>query len=116
LFFNNVIYIHWVTRSRSIGIEIAHKFLTKFSWPYSQAEILNPGNFGRSLKIKEKVRRREALGVLFGRHILGLRTQIFLMARVMRMSVTKFLIADPHTAILALMVALFWAGIVFLKH
>jgi len=56
------------------------------------------------------------LGVLLGRHILGLRTQIFLMARVMRMSVTKFLIADPHTAILALTVALFWAGIVFLKN
>jgi len=56
------------------------------------------------------------LGVLFGRHILGLRTQIFLMARVMRMSVTKFFIADPATALLALTVALFWAGIVFLKN
>ena len=72
--------------------------------------------FEEPLKIEEKFRRKGALGVLFGRHILGLRTQIFLMARVMRMSATKFLIADPHTAILALTVALFWAGIVFLKN
>ena len=56
------------------------------------------------------------MGVLFGRHILGLRTQIFLMAGVMRMSVTKFFIEDPATTILALTVALFWAGIVFLKN
>ena len=56
------------------------------------------------------------MGVLFGRHILGLRTQIFLMAGVMRMSVTKFFIADPATTILVLTVALFWTGIVFLKN
>jgi membrane protein DedA with SNARE-associated domain len=68
------------------------------------------------LKFEQKFGRKGALGVLFGRHILGLRTQIFLMARVMRMSVTKFFIADPATAILALTVALFWAGIVFLKN
>ncbi len=56
------------------------------------------------------------MGVLFGRHLLGLRTQIFLMAAVMRMSVTKFFVADPTTAMLAFTVALFWAGIVFLKN
>jgi membrane protein DedA with SNARE-associated domain len=56
------------------------------------------------------------VGVLFGRHILGLRTQIFLMAGVMRMSAARFFIADPATATLALAVALFWAGIVFLKN
>jgi membrane protein DedA with SNARE-associated domain len=81
-----------------------------------RGQILNPGNYRTPPKIEKKLRRKGALGVLFGRHILGLRTQIFLMARVMRMSVTKFLIADPHTAILALTVALFWAGIVFLKN
>jgi len=56
------------------------------------------------------------MGVLFGRHILGLRTQIFIIAGVMRMSVTKFFIADPTTALLALTVALFWGGIVFLEN
>jgi membrane protein DedA with SNARE-associated domain len=56
------------------------------------------------------------MGVLFGRHLLGLRTQIFLMAGVMRMSVTKFVIADSTTVLLAVTVALFWGGIVFLKN
>ncbi len=81
-----------------------------------RSQILNPGNFGTPLKIEEKFGRKEGLGVLFGRHILGLRKQIFLMAGVMRMSVARFFIADPATAILALTVALFWAGIVFLKN
>lgn len=47
--------------------------------------------------------------VLFGRHILGLKTQLLLLAGVMRMSVTKFLIVDGATALLT--VALFWGGI-----
>jgi membrane protein DedA with SNARE-associated domain len=68
------------------------------------------------LKLEEKFGRKGAMGLFLGKHILGLRTQIFLMAKVMRMSVTKFFIADPPTAILALTVALFWAGILFLKN
>jgi membrane protein DedA with SNARE-associated domain len=47
--------------------------------------------------------------VLFGRHILGLKTQLLLLAGVMKMSVTKFLIVDGATALLT--VALFWGGI-----
>ena len=60
-------------------------------------------------KLEEKFRRRGAWVVLFGRHILGLRTPIFLAAGVTRMSVTKFLIVDVGTALLT--VALFWGGI-----
>jgi membrane protein DedA with SNARE-associated domain len=60
-------------------------------------------------KLEEKFRRRGAWVVLFGRHILGLRTPIFLAAGVTRMSVTKFLIVDAATALLT--VALFWGGI-----
>jgi membrane protein DedA with SNARE-associated domain len=56
------------------------------------------------------------MGVLFGRHLLGLRKQIFLMAGVMRMSLTKFIMADPTATLLALTVALFLGGIVFLKN
>jgi len=56
------------------------------------------------------------MGVLFGRHLLGLRTQIFLMAGAMRMSVTKFFIADPTTVVLAITAALFWGGIFFLEN
>jgi membrane protein DedA with SNARE-associated domain len=61
------------------------------------------------LKLEEKFRRRGAWVVLFGRHILGLRTPIFLAAGITRMSVTKFLIVDGATAFLT--VALFWGGI-----
>ena len=61
------------------------------------------------LKLEEKFRKRGALVVLFGRHILGLRTPILLAAGVTRMSVTKFLIVDAATALLT--VAFFWGGI-----
>jgi membrane protein DedA with SNARE-associated domain len=61
------------------------------------------------LKLEDKFRRRGALVILFGRHILGLRTPIFLAAGVTRMSITKFLIVDGTTALLT--VALFWGGI-----
>jgi membrane-associated protein len=60
------------------------------------------------LKFEEKFRRRGALVVLFGRHILGLRTPLFLAAGLTRMSVTKFLIVDAATAFLT--VALIWGG------
>ena len=61
------------------------------------------------LKLEEKFKRRGALVVLFGRHILGLRTPIFLAAGVTRMSVTKFLVVDAATAFIT--IALFWGGI-----
>jgi membrane protein DedA with SNARE-associated domain len=61
------------------------------------------------LKLEERFRRRGAWVVLFGRHILGLRTPLFLAAGVTRMSVTKFLIVDAATAFLT--IALFWGGI-----
>jgi membrane protein DedA with SNARE-associated domain len=64
------------------------------------------------LKLEEKFRRRGALLVLLGRHILGLKIPIFLAAGVTKMSVTKFLIADAATALST--VALFWGGIGFL--
>ena len=61
------------------------------------------------LKLEEKFRRRGALVVLLGRHILGLKTQLLLLAGVMKMSVTKFLIVDGATALLT--VGIFWGGI-----
>jgi membrane protein DedA with SNARE-associated domain len=100
--------IVWLLRPRSIGIEIADKFLGNFHGLHFRGQILNSRNFGTLPKIEEKFRREGAMGVLFGRHLLGLRTQIFLMAGVMRMSVTKFIIADPTTTLLALTVAFFW--------
>ena len=61
------------------------------------------------LKLEEKFRRRGAWVVLFGRHIFGLRTPIFLAAGVTRMSAIKFLIVDAATAFLT--ITLFWGGI-----
>jgi membrane protein DedA with SNARE-associated domain len=49
--------------------------------------------------------------VLFGRHILGLRAQIFLVSGVMKMSAIKFLIAD---AISALFTIGLWGGVGYL--
>ncbi len=56
------------------------------------------------------------MGVFFGKYLLGLRMQLLLMAGVMRMSVTKFFIADPTTVLLVITVALFWGGIFFLEN
>ena len=64
------------------------------------------------LNLEETFRRRGALVVLFGRHIFGLRTPIFLAAGAMKMSVTKFLIVDAATVLLT--VAFIWGGIGFL--
>jgi len=63
-------------------------------------------------KLEENFRRRGALVVLFGRHILGLKTQLLLLAGVTKMSVKKFLIVDGATALLT--VGIFWGGIGFL--
>ncbi len=53
----------------------------------------------RLFKLEEKFKKWGVLVVLFGRHILGLRAQIFLVAGVMRMHPLKFLIADAGTAL-----------------
>jgi len=51
------------------------------------------------------------LVICFGRHIFGLRAQIFLVSGVMKMSATKFLIAD---AISALFTIGLWGGVGYL--
>ncbi len=63
----------------------------------------------RLLKLEEKFKRRGALVFLFGRRILGLKIHLLLLAGVMKMSVTKFLIVDGAIALLT--VTLFWGGI-----
>ena len=54
------------------------------------------------LKLEEKFKKRDVWVILIGRHFLGLRAQIFLVAGVMRMSPVKFLVADAVTAILTI--------------
>jgi len=59
-------------------------------------------------KLENKFKKWGALVVFFGRHLLGLRAQIFLVAGVMRMSWKKFLIVDAASALLTIMS---WGGL-----
>lgn len=56
----------------------------------------------RLLMLEEKFKKRDVWVILIGRHFLGLRAQIFLVAGVMRMPAIKFLMADAVTAILTI--------------
>jgi membrane protein DedA with SNARE-associated domain len=62
----------------------------------------------RLAKLEEKFKRWGALVVFFGRHLLGLRAQIFLVAGVMRMPWKKFLIVDATSALLTITL---WGGL-----
>ena len=66
----------------------------------------------RLFTLEEKFKKWGVLVVLFGRHLLGLRAQIFLVAGVMRMHPLKFLIADAGTALftIALMGGIGYVG------
>jgi len=62
--------------------------------------------------MEEKFRRRGIFVVLFGRHLVGFRSQILLAAGVMRMSFPKFLAADALSALftISLMVGAGYMG------
>lgn len=62
----------------------------------------------RLSKLEERFKKWGWLVVFLGRHLLGLRAQIFLVAGIMRMSGIKFLIAD---AISALLTIALWGGL-----
>jgi len=70
--------------------------------------ILSPDQLS---KLEEKFKKWGTTVIFFGRHILGFRAQIFLVAGVMRMSVIKFLMAD---AISALFTIGLWGAIGYL--
>jgi membrane protein DedA with SNARE-associated domain len=61
--------------------------------------------------LEKKFKKWGALVVFFGRHLLGLRAQIFLVAGVMRMSRKKFLIVDGASALLTITL---WGGLGYL--
>ena len=56
----------------------------------------------RLSKLEEKFKKKDVWVILIGRHLLGLRAQIFLVAGVMRMPPVKFLVADATTSILTI--------------
>lgn len=62
--------------------------------------------------LEDKFNKRGTLVILFGRHLVGLRAQIFLVAGITRMPSEKFLIADAVSAIftMALMVGVGYTG------
>lgn len=58
--------------------------------------------------VEENFRRWGILVVFFGRHLLGLRAQIFLVAGVLKMSWKKFLIVDGISALFTITL---WGGL-----
>ena len=62
----------------------------------------------RLSKLEERFKRWGVLVVFFGRHLLGLRAQIFLVAGVMRMSWKKFLLVDGASALFTITL---WGGL-----
>ena len=62
----------------------------------------------RLTNLEGKFKKWGALVVFFGRHLLGLRAQIFLVAGVMRMSWKKFLVVDGTSALLTITL---WGGL-----
>ncbi len=92
-------FLYWVGKKYGRML-VLHKRFQK---------IISPEQLTR---LEEKFRKRGVWVVLIGRHFLGLRAQIFLVAGVMRMSATKFLLADGATSLftIALMGGMGYAG------
>ena len=68
-------------------------------------KIISPENIS---KIEERFKAWGPWVIFFGRHVIGLRAQLFLVAGVLRISAIKFLIVD---AISALVTICIWGGI-----
>jgi len=66
--------------------------------------MLTPDRFTR---LEYKFATRGWSYILFGRHLAGLRAQLFLVAGVMRMPIVKFLTADAVSAIFSVII---WGG------
>lgn len=64
----------------------------------------------RLLKTEEKLTKWGAVAVFFGRHLFGVRAQIFLAAGVIKMPYKRFLMADGTSALLSMVL---WGGLGF---
>ena len=89
------------------GLLIADLFLYFVGKKYGRM-IVNHKRFRKIMtserlsRLESKFNRSGVFVILVGRHLVGLRAQIFLAAGVMRMSVLKFLMADAISAILTI--------------
>ncbi len=71
-------------------------------------KIISPD---RLSKLEEKFKKWGGLVVFLGRHIWGVRAQVFLAAGVMKISATKFLAADAISALFSIGL---WGGVGYL--
>ena len=92
-------FLHFVGRKYGRNI-VTHKKFQK---------ILSPE---RLAMLEDKFNKRGVLLILGGRHLVGLRAQIFIVSGVMRMSALKFLITDAISSLvtIALMVGAGYVG------
>lgn len=62
--------------------------------------------------IEKKFNKNGSIVIFFGRHLMGLRVQIFLAAGILKMSILKFIAADAVSSLftIALMVGIGYAG------
>ena len=99
------------------GLLITDFFLYSAGKKYGRA-VISTKMFGRFISLERisaleaKFRKRGVLVILLGRHLVGLRAQIFIVAGIMRMPALKFLIADAVTSVfsIALMVGAGYMG------
>jgi membrane protein DedA with SNARE-associated domain len=56
----------------------------------------------RLVALEEKFKERGVLFILFGRHLIGLRAQLFLVSGVLKMPLSKFLLADGSAALFSI--------------
>lgn len=99
------------------GLLLTDFFLHFVGRKYGQ-NIVHQGKFRKIisseglLKLEEYFHKGEMLFILIGRHIVGLRAQIFIVSGVMKMSPLKFIITDAFSSIftIVLMVGAGYAG------
>jgi membrane protein DedA with SNARE-associated domain len=86
------------------GLLIADLFLYLVGKKYGR-QIVTHKRFQKIISperlsmLEDKFNKKGILIILLGRHLIGLRAQIFLVAGVMRMSALKFLLADAVSSI-----------------
>ncbi len=89
------------------GLLITDFFLYSAGKKYGRAVISNK-IFGKYISLERisaleaKFKKRGVIVILLGRHLVGLRAQIFIVAGIMRMPALKFLITDAVTSIFSI--------------
>ena len=67
----------------------------------------------REVRLEKTFRRWGILVIFLGRHLVGLRSQIFLVAGILRMPRTRFVLADAVSSIVTIMIMVgagYWGG------